>query len=186
MAPDLYALAQHAHGLGLCVLPPKEDGSKQPDATTWTCYQRERSTLDEIVTWYRDGLRTGIGLICGAVSGHLELFEFDDRATYERFLTLAEEAGLGPLVARIRAGYEEQTPGGGIHWLVFVLGGGAKTVALARRMGVDRAGKPCALPLIETKGEGGYVVIAPSYGRVHPSGNAYELIFGGLKSITTM
>ena len=72
--------------------------------------------------------------------------------------------GLGPLVARIRAGYEEVTPGDGVHWLYLVDSGGTKTEALARRMGVDKNGNPCALPLIETKGEGGYVVVRDTFG----------------------
>lgn len=185
-APDVHALARDAHRAGLCVLPPKQDGSKQPDATTWTCYQRERSTLDQITDWYADVRRTGLGLVTGAVSGHLELFEFDDAEIYERFLALAEDAGLGDLVRRIAAGYTERTPGLGIHWLYFLLGGGTKATALACRPGVDKHGNPRADPLIETKGEGGYVVVAPSSGGVHPTGRAYERISGGFDQIATI
>src|SRR5688572_7583031 len=115
--PNLHALALEAHLLGLCVLPAKQDGSKQPDVPTWTHYQAERSTAEEIAAWYRTDRRTGIGLVCGAVSGHLELFEFDDWATFERFREVANAAGLGPLLDRILAGYAERTPGGGLHLL---------------------------------------------------------------------
>src|SRR5262249_6579491 len=38
-------------------------------------------------------------------------------------------------------------------------------------------------PLIETRGVGGFIVIAPSNGKVHPSGGAYQLLRGGLASI---
>ena len=40
--------------------------------------------------------------------------------------------------------------------------------------------------LIETKGEGGYVVAAPTNGAVHPSGGRYELLSGGVDSIATI
>src|SRR5262249_3881483 len=40
--------------------------------------------------------------------------------------------------------------------------------------------------LIETKGEGGYVVTAPTNGTVHPSGGRYELINGGVSTIATI
>ena len=36
---------------------------------------------------------------------------------FEEFLRTAEDAGLGDLIQRIRSGYEEATPTGGIHWL---------------------------------------------------------------------
>ena len=39
------------------------------------------------------------------------------RATYEAFKRAAEAAGLGDLVERVEAGYLEETPGDGIHWL---------------------------------------------------------------------
>lgn len=185
-AADLHAVALAAHGLGLCVLPVKDDGSKQPDLSSWGRYHAERPTEAEIDRWFRDGLRTGIGLVCGAVSDHLELFEFDDPATHGRFLALADDAGLGELVRRVAGGYAERTPGDGVHWLYRLGRGPAKTAALARRMGVDRHGKPTPLPLVETKGEGGYVVIAPSFGGVHPSGRAYELLSGGVETIATI
>jgi hypothetical protein len=41
-------------------------------------------------------------------------------------------------------------------------------------------------PLIETRGIGGFVVTAPSNGKVHPSGKPYVLLRGGLETITTI
>ncbi|MDP9355216.1 MAG: DUF3987 domain-containing protein [Chloroflexota bacterium] len=184
-APDLLAHALAAHDAGLCVLPPSEDGSKQPDVTTWTRYQHEPSTVEEIHRWYASN-RTGIGYVCGAVSRNLVLFEFDDPETYHAFLAAANQAGLGDLVGRIRTGCEEATPGGGIHWAYHLLGAPAKTVALARRPGLDVHGHPRLVPLIETKGEGGYWVAVPSHGHVHPTGKPYRQVSGGSASITTI
>jgi putative DNA primase/helicase len=40
--------------------------------------------------------------------------------------------------------------------------------------------------LIEVRGEGGYVIIAPNYGKIHPSGKPYVLLRGGMESIVTI
>src|SRR5215218_2739656 len=175
-----------AYDAGLCVLPPRQDGSKQPDTTSWTRYQRQRPSRYEVVNWYRDGRRTGIGYVCGIVSGNLELFEFDDVEIYARFLAAADAAGLGSLVDRVQTGYSEQTPGGGIHWYYRLADTPAKTTALARRPAADSSGHPRPEPLIETKGEGGYAVAAPSHGRVHPTGRPYRVRAGGPGTIATL
>ena len=53
-------VAHAAHAAGLCVLPPKQDGSKAPDVTSWTEYQRRLSTAVELTRWYSDPRRSGI------------------------------------------------------------------------------------------------------------------------------
>ena len=40
--------------------------------------------------------------------------------------------------------------------------------------------------LIETRGEGGYTILAPSNGRVHPSGGAWSLEAGGFGTIAAL
>jgi len=40
--------------------------------------------------------------------------------------------------------------------------------------------------LIETRGEGGYTVEAPSHGTVHPTGGTYRLVSGGVGMIVTI
>lgn len=119
MRPDLSLrnAAGAAYRAGLNVLPPRQDGSKAPSAPggTWKEYQGRRSTEEELGRWY--GPCTGLGLVCGKISGNLELFEFDDHETYLSFKEVAQATGLGDLVDRLEAGYLEQTPGDGIHWL---------------------------------------------------------------------
>ena len=107
---------------------------------------------------------------------------------------------LAELVARIREGYEESTPGQGYHWLYRhdEISGSEK---LARRFKTpdefnedDRKAIAAAngkehkpvKTLIETKGQGGFVIIAPSNGKVHPTGGAYKLVSGGLETIVTL
>lgn len=179
-----------AHAAGLCVVPPAEDGSKAPIGT-WKRYMLARSTPEELDGWY--GPRTGIGLVCGRVSGGLEMLELEGRAVadglLESFLDAAIAAGLGPLVERIAAGYQEWTPSGGVHWLMRVPTPRASTV-LARRPAapeelVARPGDRTKV-LIETRGEGGYTIVAPSDGSVHPLGSPWVLEAGGFDTITAI
>jgi hypothetical protein len=177
---------------GLCVVPPREDGSKRPDGK-WEQYQTTPPTEQQITTWYSSD-RAGIGVICGAVSGHLEMVEFEGRAVEagvkDRFIDRCEATGLADVLNRVVAGYAERTPGGGIHLLYRCPDGVEGNLKLARRpatageLDVDPTDK--VKVLIETRGEGGYVIVAPSNGTVHPTGRAWELLYGGVDTIATI
>ncbi len=185
-AHELLAAALAAHRIGLNVLPPRNDGSKAPDTDEWASRQRTRASEKEIRRWYGNG-RTGLGIVCGAISGGLELFDFDCRHTWYAFQLLAKDAGLSGLLARVEDGYLEETPGGGVHLLYYC----AKPVngKLARRPKrpeEQRDQHDRVMTLIETKGEGGYTVTAPSHGRVHETGGAYKLLRGGFDSIVRL
>jgi AAA domain/Bifunctional DNA primase/polymerase, N-terminal len=175
--------------VGLSPLPPKDDGTKAPLADvldedtglkTWKAYQTIPATEDHVREWYSNG-RTGNGLACGY--GDLECFEHENRDIYDAYFEVATEAGLGDLVDRIRTGYEEFSPAGGVHWLYRCSERRGNT-KLAERP--DPADPSKRETLIETRGIGGFIIIAPSNGRVHPSGGAYKLVCGGLKSIATI
>lgn len=179
MQRSLLETALAAHAAGICVIPPKEDGTKAPlsEGGHWAT----GADANKIRQWYANG-RMGCGFATGSISGHLELFEFDDGTVYEEFKQAAQTIGLGPLVARIEAGYCERTPGGGVHWLWYCEPA-LKSTKLAKRVNKD-TGEIKAT--IETKGEGGYVVTAPSGGRVHHSGNPYVLTSGSIETIVTI
>jgi putative DNA primase/helicase len=182
--PEIYRAALAALAGGISVVPPAEDGTKRPfpDGNgRWKRFQERPSTEDDLGRWY--GPCTGMGFVLGAVSGGLEVLEFDDRETYERFKEAAKAVGLSDLVDRIEAGYVEETPGGGVHWpyRCSEVRGNTK---LAQRGGEpDEAGRPTVECLIETRGEGGFVVTAPSFGAVHPTGRPYRLIRGSISTI---
>ena len=185
----------------LSVLPPRPDGSKAPLAeplpkscthpdcvadrengkrTGWRHRQHRRAGQSFMERWFLDEHRMGIGFVCGMISGGLLLFEFEARAvedgTFADFLDLAEEAGLGDLVAAIREGYEDESPSGGIHWLVFC------DDPRSERLASTMEGNNWS-PLIETKGEGGYAIAAPTSGSVHPSGRPWRRLQGGIDTI---
>ena len=168
-----FETALKALASGLSTIPPKMDGSKAPIAE-WKQFQKSLPTTADIDNWYGQD-QTGVGLICGAVSSNLECLDFDSHQVWERYKHLAKDAGLWDLLKRIADGYSERTPNG-FHLLYKCpLVEGNKKLAQAK----DKK------TLIETRGEGGFIIVAPSCGNVNPSGN-YELKAGGFDSIVTL
>jgi len=115
--PTVREAAFAAHAAGVNVLPPKENGSKAPDAATWTKRQKAMVTEEELEAWY-SGDRTGVGVLCGQISDGLELFEFEGRAKSlaKPCQEAAQKLGLGEIWLRVRDGYREITPTGGLHF----------------------------------------------------------------------
>lgn len=170
-----HALA--AHAAGLAVVPPLQNGTKAPLAA-WKDYQSTRPDEEQLRRWYSNG-RTGIGFVCGAVSGGLEMLELEGRAVDtgldDRFVEACEAAGLAELLDRLFDGYWERSPSGGYHWLYRC------EVTGSEKLAFDANGKVT----IETKGEGGYTIAAPSHGKVHKDGGAWELLKGTFATIPT-
>lgn len=208
-----------AHDAGLSVLPARQDGSKVPRALPvpsdcthprceaarvraraerrpafgWKHYTHARLTRDDVARLFRS--RTGLCVVCGAVSGEdgdasgsaLVMLETDAAGMADVLRDAARNARWGEAMYRLDAGYLEQTPKGGVHWLTRIpldcLAGNTK---LARR---SKQPHEMADPgdrvqvLIETRGEGGQAVVAPSHGSVHPSGRPYVLLAGGFATI---
>jgi hypothetical protein len=195
--PDLRAVARELHDAGLCPLPVRADGTKAPDVRSWTQYKISRSTPEEHDRWFGDGRRTGIGIVTGAVSGNVELIEFEGLAVQEGLLDkvteLANNSGLGDIWQAVTSGWADESPSGGVHYKVVVQGRpAAANKKLAQRLAREDeytpeerqriAEKPTAKivrTLIETRGEGGFVVIAPSHGSTHLSGRPYVRLAGG-------
>ncbi|MFD0890769.1 bifunctional DNA primase/polymerase, partial [Streptosporangium algeriense] len=187
---NLQQTAHQLHDAGLCVLPAAANGTKRP-AIPWKHFQTERPTPEQLTAWFQDGTHHGLGVITGAVSGNLEMLELEGRAVHAgmpaEITALADASGLGDLWRRVTAGYLEFTPSGGIHLLYKVDGPVAGNTKLARRPGpADEHGRPTIEVLAETRGEGGWVVVHPSAGPVHPSGGAWTLVAGGPTTITTV
>lgn len=203
--PGLRAPARELDDAGMNVLPVKEDGSKMPDLRHWKQYQKQRSTPEEHDKWFDpnryDGVRTGICVVLGAVSGNAEMMEFEYRAVAEGLLEeaadLMEAHGLSELWKRITTGYARRSGGGGSHFDYRVDGCPVKKgTKIAQRPARedeyndsdrDRLAKNpnAAIPrcLIETRGEGNIAVVDPSHGTVHSSGRPYERLAGGPASI---
>lgn len=198
----LLAAAQDFAAHGFSVVPARPDGTKAP-AAFWKPYQSQRASPQQLTDWLNGGDHDGIGVITGAVSGGLEMLEFEGRAVREgyvqRLADAFEDHGLGDLWRRLVNGYLESTPTQGLHVLYRVNGELRGNTKLARRPATDdelteqeqqiRAKNPAkqfTRVLIETRGEGGYVVTAPSAGRTHPSGAAWTMLAGGPATVATI
>lgn len=178
---DLLDAALAWHEAGCCVVPARPDGSKAP-WSKWKQYQQTRSTPEALESWFSGPHFDGLGLVCGAVSGNLEMFEIEGRAAAagmgDRLGALMKDNGLEALWRRVTDGYLEQTPSGGFHWLLRVDGDCRPPTKLA-----SNAAGEC---LIETKGEGGFTIVAPSGGRTHPTGQPWTVRMGIIGSIPTV
>jgi len=199
LIPPVLAAALEAHGAGLCVIPARIDGTKAPrgnaeDGYKWERWQTERPTVEQIHQWFAGG-HPGMGIVCGEISGNLEMLELEGVAAVggigHHVTRLAKEAGIGHIIEKLRNGYFEFTPSDGIHWLYRVDGDTVPgNTKIARRPATEAelAEKPDdpVKTLIETRGEGGFTIIAPSHGTTHPSGKPWRLGGGGILSIPTI
>src|SRR5262245_5074168 len=190
---DLLTAALSWHNAGCTVVPVATDGTKMP-AVAWKIYQTARPTPEQVATWFANGAYDGFGVICGSVSGQLEMFEFEGRAIREgikdQLAQALREHGLGAIWDALNNGYMEVTPGAGLHWYYRVSGTARRNTKLARRLATDDelADNPDEKikVLVETRGEGGFSVVAPSAGRSHLSGAAWIAVTGTCGTIPTL
>ena len=194
---DAYRAGLAAWDAGLSVWPPKQDGSKVPDTKTWTHLQTRRASRDELSRVLRG--HTGIGIFCGAMSDDpdpivaaappIEAMDIDCRDTYHAALEAAEPLGLTSLIQRIEAGYCDDTPRGGVRWL-YRCPSGDGNLKLARRPATDdelaRNPDKMIIVLAETRGRGGFAIVAPSKGSVHETGKPYVRRSGKFSKIATI
>jgi hypothetical protein len=185
---NLTKAAEAYRRAGLCALPARVQ-EKRPALSGWKAYQARLPTEDEIARWFGDA--GGLCLICGAVSGNIEMLDFDLGG--EAFPAWCEAvAGENPdLLARLVI---EQSPSGGRHVVYRSQSSVSGSLKLAqRRQTVDGAeevtiaGKKyrprqyangiwyVLLTLIETRGEGGLFLCAPTPG--------YELLQGDFANL---
>lgn len=200
-APDMLAAALALHAAGCSVVAVRADGSKRPQGD-WKRAQTERAPQDIVRSWFAAG-HPGVGVVCGAVSGGLELLELEGRAVDEGVLTQLVEilagSGMTELWQRISTGWLERSPSGGLHFHYRVEGGAPGNTKLASRLAREdeltdderdviarHPRKKTLRGLIETRGEGGFVVTAPSHGTVHATGRPYELLAGGPATLPTV
>jgi len=174
---------------GLCVLPAIRDGdTKRPALAAWKPYQERLPTPDEISAWFNPQT-SSMCLVCGAVSGHLEMIDFDlGGAAYEPWREAVEAQAPG-LVDRLVI---ETTPSGGRHAVYRCSEPVSGNIKLAIKYFDADSPDPLTIgpkdyvprrdlttgewfvsvTLIETRGEGGLFLCAPSPG--------YELLQGDL------
>ncbi len=166
---------------------PANVRTKNPTLSEWKCYQAKRMPVDIAAKhkW------PGVAIICGAVSGHLEILDFDFMAVwFDPWAALVEAEKLG-LIAKLT---RQKTQSGGKH-IVFRCPGvdiPGNTKLASDKIEVDGPGDhefmgkihrahndgdrwfiyPC---YIETRGEGGYFLAAPTAGYSLENGSFLDL-----------
>lgn len=184
---------------GLSVIPIAPDGTKAPawqllpavqteyddrPRHSWKGFQTRLATEDEIGFWFSLpwGSPCGLAVIGGAISGGLEIIDFDTADLFQPWSAWVQEAAPGLLERLVLI----QTPRPGVH--VYSRSQSAEgNQKLAVAHSLDDKGQPTFKTLIETRGEGGYVLVPPSPSLCHPSGRPYILMTGrGLTDVPTI
>jgi hypothetical protein len=162
------------HDAGACVLPAAADGSKRP-ALAWDRYKTQRPNRQELDGW--SATTSGIGIVCGNVSGNIEMFEAEAAAVADGMHTQLMDM-LPPELRDKLNTYVERSPKGGVHWIFRVDGTPVKGNTKLARRAERKPGQQTVTVLFETRGEGGWTVIAPSNGPTHPSGKPWQIAIG--------
>ncbi len=175
---------------GLSVIPT-HPSQKSPRIPSWTVFQKEQPTFNQIRKWFGNGHDYSPGIIAGQVSGNLEILDFDEKARqFPVWRELVEEQQPGLLSKLVR----QKTQNGGLHVIyrcpdvklpgnqklstgaVEVVGPGEHQLEGKGYRAVQFRGKWVICPtLIETRSEGGYFLADP--------GKGYQLVNGNLTEI---
>src|SRR5262245_45579388 len=186
------ALAYRAAGRSVL---PIATGSKKPSTVhpatgevkdlRWKRYQTQRPTEAQLQAWFRTASLIGIGIASGPVSGvqidgvpyGLEVIDIDDAEVLDQFIEAANWQGLSELLAQL---LYQRTPGGAGHFGYLCQEWAGNTKLAQRQDSVDEHGNPTVMTLIETRGDGGQVVVAPTPPGIHPEHpeRGYELVRG--------
>ncbi len=173
-AEDAKILAEKYLDAGLSIIPVTE--GKKPSIASWKKYQSAAATLSEVSNWLINPRTLGFGIVGGKVSGNLEIIDIDDAEAKQDYLELLEKTDPA-LLARLVI---VESPKGGLHlYYRCEQTEGNQKLATAMEEGQVRV-------LIETRGEGGYVVAPGSDARVHPLKKPYRIQQGDLAAIPVL
>jgi len=140
----------------------------------WEQYQDKHATLAEVRSWFTGPQPMGIGIVAGPVSGitladgrrvGLEFLDFDDADVHARFVARLAARGVAFLLEDLPC---EETPRGGRHYGYLCVEWAASTILARRLMGTTPDGREQMVTLIETRGQGGQCVVAPTPPGIHP------------------
>ncbi len=147
------ALAYAQRGWSVIPLRPED---KRPLLDAWASFQTDGASEDQVREWWARHPQANLGIVTGAVSG-IVVLDLDGSEGLETVQQLVAAGHQLPHTVRAI------TPGkgGGSH-LFFRHPGG--TVP-------NRAHNIPGLPGCDVRGDGGYVLVAPS---VHPEGGVYR------------
>lgn len=149
----------------LAVLPANK-AQKRPCLPQWSEFQTRLPTEEEVRRWFAEP-REAQCLVCGKVSGNLEVIDFDNHGElYSKW----KDAIPVDLLARLVI---EQTQSGGYHVAYRCQDEVCGNIRLAQG---ERNGK--MMTLVETRGEGGLILCAP--------GDGYSLVQGDYTALPVL
>lgn len=152
----------------LSFLPIKSD--KRPSVETWSWKEKVDYNFNNCY---------GIGLICGSISGDIEVIDIDCKydltgSLFQRFKKAINEADASILKNLV----VQSTPSGGYHF-IYRCKTRTKNSKLARRHStaeeISKNPSDKVKVLIETRGDGGYFAVWPTKG--------YEIKYGDISDI---
>lgn len=150
----------------LSVIPTKED--KLPALSTWKPYQTDRIKEDEVDKLFSKPEVKGLAIICGAVSGGLEVIDVDTKhdttGTLWNELKVLLEDNLPDIYKSLVIA---QTISGGYH-IYYRCSSIAGNLKLSTKLNRE--------VLIETRGEGGYVIAPPTPGYKYIQGEPSNIL----------
>lgn len=156
---------------GFSIIPIAGDGTKRPNINSWGEYQERRPTEEEVREWFKeDDETTGIAIICGKVSGGLEVIDFDQPGFFDEWqqVVSAMDSNLIQNLPIV------QTPKGfGRH--VYLRSDYSAPGTHLARIANERNQFSVA---IEVRGEKQYVLAPGSPECCHPLKKGYKLISG--------
>jgi len=139
--------------------------------------QLATTDLEQVARWWRQEPEANIGLACGPDSG-LYVIDVDRHGDTDGEAALAKlEHELGPLPHTV-----EQRTGSGGRQLLWAWPGDRELRNKAGRPSTGRTAEFRLPPGIDTRGQGGFVVVPPS---VHPCGDTYRWTNGPHQSDPT-
>lgn len=163
---------------GICVIPTNEN--KIPCLTTWKKYQDQIITIEEAEEGFELPYAKTLSVVCGKSSGNLEVIDIDTKydltgKLFDNYLQDItdndNELAKSLLIIQTRSG------GYHIYYHCDVIQGNQK---LAQRPSTEEETKlnpgDKIKVLIETRGQGGYVVAPPSSGYKKYAGDAIPTI----------
>lgn len=186
---DVLAVARSYVAGGRSVIPVKLDGSKAPASDmlpripdpdrpdrfihSWRPFQDRKPTDEELLCWYGGDKPFAIAVACGRSSGGAECIDYDDKETAREFLDVvrADRPGLYKLLSL------EVTPNGLHIWYLADALEGNRALA-GRPDGFDSNGREKFKKIIETRGQGGYAIVAGSPVEAHVTKRPYEHLSG--------
>jgi hypothetical protein len=172
---------------GLSFIPISADGTKQPAfellplvprgesgvfKRSWGIFKQRQPTRDEVDAWFKERYCCpgyGMAVLGGAVSGGLEIIDFDTADLFEPWAKIVRKKAPRLLDKLVLV----ETPRPGVHayFRSKACGGNCKLARIPIRPQGEKKWK--AKTLIEVKGEGGYCLAPPSPGECHPRRTCY-------------